>query len=471
MVKNWRNGAVFITAQFVSRFANAFLTTAVRFELLETGGVSTFASAQVLNQIARLFMSQIAGLLADNFQKKRLYIMGEAFNLVFVAALLLSRFGLTTGLIAVNVGVGLTQAFIQPVAKSMPPLVVPEEELAIVNSWDLTGDKIARNLAPMVFAFASSTSGFQTAICFCLVLYASVLIIKQILDVDESFVSEKNGKIANGANGTSGMNASVAMRRLLSVFRQIWEGLLTLGTDRTIGLLIVNTLVTNVLVYPVSSVVFPVIFKEIPEGSIEQEGTRISEAILYLQRVLGVNKKKAWMNYAAIVSLGGVIGPFLSGVLVYRVKAYTSRYKERINWIGLNLGISGQIITLAPLLVALYFVRHVTAGMRVLLLFLVMAPQTAANNVTTIYFSSHTQQRLNSSERGRFLANILMLFTLGNSVGTLLYGWALAANTPEAQIVTSTLILFAALVIKVFLLVAMRVDSSVQVSILLKKDQ
>lgn len=471
MVKNWRNGAVYITAQFVSRFANAFLTTAVRFELLETGGVSTFASAQVMNQIARLFMSQIAGLLADNFQKKRLYVMGEAFNLVFVAALLLSRFGLTTGLIAVNVGVGLTQAFMQPVAKSMPPLVVPKEELAVVNSWDLTGDKIARNLAPMVFAFASSTSGFQAAICFCLVMYASVLVIKQALDVDESLVSVKHSNTANGANGANGMSATVAMRRLLSVFRQVWEGLLTLGTDRTIGLLIVNTLVTNVLVYPVSSVVFPVIFKDIPEGTIEQEGSRISEAILYLQHMLGVNKKKAWMNYAAIVSLGGVIGPFLSGIVVYRVKAYTSRYKERINWIGLNLGISGQVITLVPLLAALYFVRDFTAGTRVLLLFLVMAPQTAANNVTTIYFSSHTQQRLNSSERGRFLANILMLFTLGNSIGTLLYGWALASSTPEAQISTSTLILFAALAIKAALLVAMRTDSAVQATILLKKDE
>ena len=30
---------------------------------------------------------------------------------------------------------------------------------------------------------------------------------------------------------------------------------------------------------------------------------------------------QAWMNYAALVSLGGVIGPFLSSAIVYRIPA------------------------------------------------------------------------------------------------------------------------------------------------------
>mmetsp|Transcript_9324 Transcript_9324/g.29099 ORF Transcript_9324/g.29099 Transcript_9324/m.29099 type:complete len:460 (-) Transcript_9324:122-1501(-) len=456
-----RNALVFVAAQFGSRFANSFLTTAVRFELLEAGGVSKFASAQVANQVARVLMSQVSGLLTDSCPPKGLYVAGEAANLLLVAALLVSSLGLTTGLIAVNVGLGLTQAFLQPVAKSMPPAVVPKEDLAVVNSWDLTGDKIARNLAPMAFAFVSSTAGFRSAILFCLLLYSALVALKQMLVVAP--VPARSSKAAG--------SAATALSRVLAVFRQVWEGLMTLKSDRTIGLLILNTLCTNVLIYPLSSVVFPVIFKEIPEGAIEQEGSLISSGILALQRAIGIQKKKAWMNYAAIVSLGGVIGPFLSSAVVYRIKALTSSQPEKINWVGLNCGILGQIVTLLPLLAALHFVRDLTAGTRVFVMFLVMAPQTAANNITTIYFNSHTQQRLSSTERGRFLANILMLFTTGNSVGTLLYGWALASGTPERQIVVSTLILSVALGVKVCIGAALRSDAAGRATVLLKKEE
>mmetsp|Transcript_18118 Transcript_18118/g.56796 ORF Transcript_18118/g.56796 Transcript_18118/m.56796 type:complete len:462 (+) Transcript_18118:95-1480(+) len=458
-----RNGLLFIVAQFGSRFANSFLTTAVRFELLEAGGVSKFASAQVANQVARVFMSQVSGLLTDNFPLKRLYVAGEAVNLLLVVGLLLSSLGLTTGLIAVNVGLGLTQAFMQPVAKSMPPAVVSKEDLAVVNSWDLTGDKVAKNLAPMAFAFASSTAGFRSAIMFCALLYSALVAMKQLLSITER-PARANGS-GSAAEGRS------AMRRILSVFRQVWEGLLTLGYDRTIGLLILNTLCTNVLVYPLSSIVFPVIFKEIPEGAIEGEGSVISRMILAMQGAMGIQKKKAWMNYAAIVSLGGVIGPFISSAAVYRIKALSSSRPEQINWIGLNCGIGGQILTLLPLLAVLHCVRDFTAGMRVFLMFLVMAPQTAANNITTIYFNSHTQQRLSSTERGRFLANILMLFTMGNSAGTLLYGWALASGSAESQIAMSSAILFGAVAMKVGIHLALRADSRGRTTVLLKKDE
>merc|ERR1712138_236225 len=104
-------------------------------------------------------------------------------------------------------------------------------------------------------------------------------------------------------------------------------------------------------IYPLGSVVFPVVFKAIPEGAVEQEGSIFSRMTLALQGVLGIQKKKAWMNYAALVSLGGVIGPFLSNAAVYQLKAFTARRPEQVNWIGLNCGILGQIATLVSLVV------------------------------------------------------------------------------------------------------------------------
>merc|ERR1711912_82519 len=102
-------------------------------------------------------------------------------------------------------------------------------------------------------------------------------------------------------------------------------------------------------------------------------------------------------NYAALVSLGGVIGPFLSNAVVYQLKAFARRCPEQINWIGLNCGMTGQIITLILLTAVLRFMQEINAGARVFLLFVVWGATQAVNNVTTIYFNAHTQQRLGRS--------------------------------------------------------------------------
>ena len=43
----------------------------------------------------------------------------------------------------------------------------------------------------------------------------------------------------------------------------------------------------------------------------------------------------------------------------------------------------------------------------------------AFNNIVTTYFNSISQERLQRNERGRFIANIMTIFTLGSSWGTL----------------------------------------------------
>jgi len=452
------NARIFITAQFGSRFLNSFLTTAVRYELLETGGVAKFASAQVANQIARVCMQQLAGVLTDNYPLKTLYVLGEAFNLVLIVALTLSSLGLSTMLFAVNIALGLAQAFTAPVAKSLPPAVVAPENLAIINSWDLTGDKIGRNLAPLVFTVVSSTAGFHAATFFSLALCVVVVMLKQILQIADQPVKTISDEAAS---------RSVA-NRLAGVFVQIWKGMASLKQDRTIGLLICNTIITNMCIYPLGSVVFPVIFKAIPEGAIEQEGSSISRMTLALQGALGIQKKRAWMNYAALVSLGGVIGPFLSSAAVYRLKAFAERRPEEINWIGLNCGIAAQIATLFLLTILVRFIQVFGAGAQVFILFLLWGAMQAVNNITTIYFNAHTQHRLGRSERGKFIANILTLFTLANSIGSIVFGWTLASGSLDEQLSTVSRMLLLGLGVRIAIFASVRADTVGKQTILLK---
>merc|ERR1712061_140646 len=110
--------------------------------------------------------------------------------------------------------------------------------------------------------------------------------------------------------------------------------------------------------------------------------------------------------------MGGVIGPFFSNVVVYWIKGVSAKHPERANWNGLNCGIIGQLVSLLPLVGVFHVLHYLTAGMRIFLMFVIWGAMTAMNNVTTIYFNAHTQQRLSRTERGRFIANILTLFTL-----------------------------------------------------------
>jgi len=267
-----------------------------------------------------------------------------------------------------------------------------------------------------------------------------------------------------------GFRAAISFSMLLVLaLVALKQVLLSLKSDRTIGLLIVNTLCTNMLLYPLSNLVFPVIFKAIPEGAIETEGSMVSALILWLQGLIGIQKKKAWMNYAAVVSLGGVIGPFMSNAMTYWIQRVTAAQPTHANWIGVNCGIIGQLVTLLPLVGVLRMLQLFSAGMRIFLLFAIWGAMTAANNVTTIYFNAHTQQRLGRDKRGSFIANILTLFTLANTLGSTLYGWALASGDAEEQISSSTTILLAAVILRVAVLAALHSSEAGKETMLLKK--
>ena len=169
------------------------MVTAARYELLETSGVFEFAGAQVATNAARMLIAQLAGLLTDNLPLKRLYVASEASHLLL--ALLMYLVGQRKGvLFGLNVGLGLLFAFSQPVTKSMPPAVARKEHLAMINSWDLTCDKIGRYLAPIAYAVASSSHGFETAVLFSVLFYALLTIGRGLVRVSEPFKGEEKGE-------------------------------------------------------------------------------------------------------------------------------------------------------------------------------------------------------------------------------------------------------------------------------------
>ena len=170
------------------------LAQAARYELLETAGVFEFAGAQVATNMARMLVSQVAGLLTDNLPLKRMYVVSEAMNLLL--ALLMLAFGREHKgmLFFLNVGLGLLFAFSQPVTKSMPPAVARKQELALINSWDLTCDKIGRYLAPFAYALVSSSLGFRSAVLLSCGLYGLLAVCRMLVKVSPEPLKEAKGE-------------------------------------------------------------------------------------------------------------------------------------------------------------------------------------------------------------------------------------------------------------------------------------
>jgi len=437
-----RNGVLFILLQFGSRFANSFLVTAARYELLEAGGIFQFAGAQVATSVARMIVSQVAGLLTDNFALKQMYVASEACNLALAVAMYACGHESGRMLFVLNIGLGLLFAFSQPVTKSMPPAVTSvREDLAIINGWDLTCDKVGRYLAPFAYAVVSSSYGFSSAVLLSCVLYTMLTLLRSCVTVLEPPARQQKSGSRN------------VRQRLRGLLQQIADGVMSLRRDSVLRLLILNTLVTNVFLYPLNSVHFPVLFKQIAEAG-QADQSAVDGFLRRAMSVLDIKKKDMWRNYSALVSLGGVVGPFLSNALIYGLESYSSTQKSCRLWVGINFGLAGQIVTMAVLGLIVLFSGALGSGLLVFNLVGAWILTISVNNIVTTYFNSISQERLQQNERGRFIANIMTVFTLGSSLGTLLFGWVLSVTGEDLTGPVNLLV--CGLLIKVVLLVLLR---------------
>jgi len=311
----------------------------------------------------------------------------------------------------------------------------------------------------MAYAVLSSSAGFQTAVLMSCALYALLTLLRSQVRLIE--LPRQPQKQAAEGTPPGGLGRLV-VSKLLALCRQVWDGMLSLRRDRILRLLILNTLVTNIFVYPLNSVLFPVLFKRVAEESPAVEESVAGDVLAAAMRLLGIKKKKAWMNYTALVSLGGVVGPFLSNALVYGLEVVSKGWRQSQLEIGISFGIAGQIFVSALLAAIVAGNKYLGAGMLVLLLVASWVVTIAVNNIFTTYFNSVSQLRLGRGERGRFIANIMTVFTLGNSMGTLLFGWALASDAREVQ--GSVRLLLCGLALKGLLLALLRREGDVTVA-------
>eukprot|EP00397_Hematodinium_sp_SG-2012_P028821 GEMP01030385.1.p1 GENE.GEMP01030385.1~~GEMP01030385.1.p1 ORF type:complete len:286 (+),score=47.89 GEMP01030385.1:566-1423(+) len=217
----------------------------------------------------------------------------------------------------------------------------------------------------------------------------------------------------------SGIPRAGTLSRLASILhtiRHFVEGIGLLVSQRTICVLTLNTVVTNLFVYPMQSIVFPLMFKQMPR----------SEMVDELVTAFGIHREKAWMNFAALVSLGGVFGPVISTVVVHR-------WKHDASFACAKRAISMQIAVGVCMAYGLMIVGG--SALAVGTLFVLWTAMVCSNNLFTIYLSSMAQTRCDSSELGRVMANMFTLFSLSSMAGSALFGYAAEAGLHLALVI------------------------------------
>eukprot|EP00392_Amoebophrya_sp_AT5.2_P005735 g5745.t1 len=243
--------------------------------------------------------------------------------------------------------------------------------------------------------------------------------------------------------------ASSLLRRIfLGPMERVWATVLTLAPSTTSSgaegsisdeenrkfentrrLLMLNTLITNVFLYPVQSVLLPVLCKNA--------------------------SKEFWLQGQAWIHLAGVFGPLLSnGVIVVGTAASgrstrtTSSAGEKLSLVMLSQSVAsvclGLLLTFVARIDAVETARLLTKSVAeespsttspsttravIGLVGLAWGLAVAANNAFTVYFGAFCCER-EEGRRGyaRVLADMLTIWSLGNAAGNWLQGELAAAG-------------------------------------------
>ncbi|KAF4685509.1 hypothetical protein FOZ60_006496 [Perkinsus olseni] len=317
-------------------------TTAVRYETLDMVGAKRYAHSQIWQNLTRTLSAQTAGVITDNAPPKKVYVLTDLFCAMMVMTIWTGSQNILQFLAVSNIALGVVMAFSGPVGKSLPPLVVrSRSELPMVNSFELTGDKIGRYLTPFAVGFFMMYFDFSTCVYASILFYLLVVSVKSSVQVDES--SHGSGKRSGG--------------RRPGLMTQLMEGVKSLGDPR-LGVLVLNTLITNVFVYPFQTAAVPVILRQMDP----------------------VN----WKSLASLVSLGGVIGPILSNASAFLFSSDP--------FAGLVSGITAQIATgMISVFCVMVYPLFPTGTAYAVLLSSLWVLVIAANNQFTIFFNSLQQ--------------------------------------------------------------------------------
>lgn len=405
-----KNLNIFLFTQIISSFAYAFSSTIFSYQTLAlTGSSFKLALSIVMNNIPKIFLLHLAGILADKLDKRKLFILVDMFYFLSFVAILTLTFIFKSASAEANLIIigsfilGLLRAFSIPITKSIVPVLAPKDKLLKANSYEISNDKIARTLGPIISIIILSSLGFNAAIIIAGLAYLLIGFSKTFLTINGAIERKNSSKPSN-------------------ILQEIYESALSLFKRRAIILLVLSAILTQLLFHPFNYIVLPSLFSKLKNDS----NLPLMEMLLNIVSLLKLSKKNLWLNFIAFINLGGALGTLLSLVCL-------SLFENRVsNKNGITLAVIGKAFfgSLTVLAVSYfgYFGNDSNLSTLIILLFLINIGLFFSFNLFTIYFAHYYQKEIPREELGKFIANFMVFFNLSSSLGSLVYGFASENN-------------------------------------------
>ena len=404
------NLSLFLYAQVLGGFAYNLVYAAIGYHVLAvTGSPGKFAAVLSLGILPKVLQS-VSGFLADQLDKKKLFVLMDIIYSVFAFSLL--SFSLLYGYNFVVMAVAMTllgviRGLAIPITKSIVPAIATQEELMKANSYEISNDKLARYLSPPIALMILALFGFNVALFLTGVLYIVAATMKKLLTIDSGLV--KGGSI----------------KSLKEVFIKFKDGFAITFADVGISILLLNAIVTQILFHPFISLVIPVVFQRFKSEDIS--------GILSILSFMGSKKMVFWQALTAWVQLGAVPGVVLSVIFLVR------QHKKLDTKKGITWGIAG-LSTLGLLLASLigfysFLDLNISGLVFANIIFVLLGGIAFFSNLFTVSFASYYQTKIPKESIGRFIGNFMMIFALAAAIGTQLYGYLSNVNVLQPVLV------------------------------------
>jgi hypothetical protein len=370
--------------------------SSVRFELLDADKL-VFAKAHFWQSMIRTFLAQVGGLVADSaYRESTFRVMDLSLLVAILSAVSLFSVEPVSLLVVLNLLVAVALPVTMPVLKALTfDVASSKQEIMMMNSWELTIEKIVRYAAPFIAAYLLYYVGFtyllfivQLGLLFSAVGKTYINLAKAVKASDKEHVDldelEKNQINRKPAQQTSAdrLPRQTLILRLLEGFKLLGRSDLRIAP--------IHTILNNTVIFPFFSIAFPILCKQIDP--------------------------QHWKDITSFVNLGGILGPVLSQMFL------VSNLSPKSESDGLKLAIKAEGYLSVLLLLALIASFQIQSKLFTTAAnFILLALLTASQNLFTVYFSGYSQSKLQKDQRGRFLANLMTLANLAHAGGSMIY--------------------------------------------------
>lgn len=215
--KEDRNSILFYLANLISIFGTAIYTFAISLYTLKiTGSSISFSTTLILSILPIIILNPFVGVIVDKFNKKKLAVMANILNgiFLFIVYLISNWKGLNLGTIYLSTFVITSINIIFDISiDSAIPNIVSKEKVVNINSGNRIIDSISSVLGPVLGGVAFAAFNIETFI----LINSISFIVSAILDtlIDFKYNTENESEEIESESITVGK---------LNYFKEIAEG-------------------------------------------------------------------------------------------------------------------------------------------------------------------------------------------------------------------------------------------------------